>query len=254
MGLWTLAVGLVSLGGCSKHGQARASARGEGGAGVPVTLATAQQKTTAIEVGSFGTVEPYATVDIKAQITGILTQVHFVEGRMVKKGDLLLSIDPRQPEAALKAAQANLEGHQAQLKNAEKEAARQTQLLQKGFAAQEQADQTLTAVETLRAAVSADKAAVENARLQLDYCSIRSPLDGRTGSLHVHQGNLIKANDVSVVTVMQTDPIYVSFWVPEEHLQAIRKNRAAGELDVRVTRPAPRGSRYTASCLSLRIP
>jgi membrane fusion protein, multidrug efflux system len=202
---------------------------------VPVTLASVEQKTTALEVSSFGTVEPYASVDIRAQITGILTGVHFVEGQQVKKGDLLLSIDPRQPTAALKAAQANLEGHLSQLNNAEKEATRQRQLLEKGYAAQEEVDRSVTSVESLRAAVSADKAAVENATLQLDYCSIRSPIDGRTGSLHVHQGNLIKSNDVAVVTVLQTEPIYVSFWVPEEVLPAIRKNSAAGALDVRVT-------------------
>ena len=99
---------------------------------VPVTVATAEQKTTPVEVRSFGTVEAYANVEIKAQVTGVLMQVHFTEGQMVKKEDLLLSIDPRQPQAALKMAQANLERDQAQLKNAEREAARQTELLQKG--------------------------------------------------------------------------------------------------------------------------
>jgi multidrug efflux system membrane fusion protein len=232
---------LIAIGGagCSKRSTAQPSERGPGGGGpaVAVILATAQQKTTTIEVASFGTVEPYANVDIKAQVTGILTGVHFTEGQMVKKGDPLLSIDPRQPQVALKAAQANLEGHEAQLKNAESEAARQTQLLQKGYASQDVYDKSIADVETLRAAVSADKAAIDNATLELDYCSIHSPIDGRTGSLHVHQGNLIKANDVSVVTVMQTDPIYVSFRVPEAYLPAIRKGMAAGSLDVRAAHP-----------------
>jgi multidrug efflux system membrane fusion protein len=195
------------------------------------------QRTTPIAVSSFGTVEAYAEVEVKAQVTGILMQVHFTEGQMVKKGDLLLSIDPRQPQATLKMAQANLEKDQAQLKNAEREAARQTELLQKGYASQDIYDQTMTAVETLRAAVSADKAASENAALQVDFCSICSPVDGCAGSLHVHQGNLIKADDVSVVTIRQIDPIYVSFWIQEQHLSAIRKNMAAGALDVGVTLP-----------------
>ncbi len=202
---------------------------------VPVATAKAEQRTTPIEVPSFGSVEAYKDVEIKAQVTGVLTEVHFTEGQMVKTGDLLLSIDPRQPQADLKAARANLERDQAQLKNAEREAARQTELLQKGFASQDVYDQAITAVEMLQAAISADKAAIENADLQLDYCSIRSPVDGCTGRLLVHQGNLIKASDISVVSIRQIDPIYVSFWAQEQHLSAIRKNMAAGPLDVAVT-------------------
>jgi len=229
------AASLLVLGGCRKEPPAKQGPRGEGGMAVPVTVATVEQKTTAIDVRSFGSVEAYANVEIKAQVTGVLTQVHFREGQMVKKGDMLLSIDPRQPQAALKMAQANLERDQAQLKNAEREAARQTELLQKGYASQDVYDQAMTAVEMLRAAVSADKAAIENAALELDYCSIRSPVDGCTGSLHVHQGNLIKANDIAVVSVRQVDPIYVSLWVPEQHLPAIKSEMATHELDVAVT-------------------
>jgi len=202
---------------------------------VPVTVASVQQKTTPIAVSSFGTVEACSSVDVKAQVTGILTQVHFTEGQMVKKGDLLLSIDPRQPQATLKMVQANLAKNEAQLKNADREAARQAELYEKGFAAQDLYDQTVTAVETLRAAVEADKATVENAALQLDYCSIRSPVDGCVGRLYVHQGNLVKSNDVTVVTIRQIDPIYVSFWIGEQHLSAIQKHSAAAPLDVAVT-------------------
>jgi membrane fusion protein, multidrug efflux system len=235
--LVTLAMVPLCLCGCSKRSAATSGQRpkGEGGAPVPVTVATVEQRTTPITVSSFGTVEARAEVEVKVQVTGILEKVHFTEGQMVKKGDLLLSIDPRQPQANLKMAQANLEKDQAQLKNAEREAARQTELLQKGYASQDIYDQTITAVETLQAAVSADKAAIENAALELDYCSICSPVDGCVGSLHVHQGNLIKANDVSVVTIRQIDPIYVSFWVQEQHLPAIQKHMAAGALDVEVT-------------------
>jgi multidrug efflux system membrane fusion protein len=235
LSLLALAVSLLGPGGCSKRLPARQMPKGGGGLAVPVTTAKVEQKTTAITVRSFGDVEACANVEIKAQVTGVLTKVHFIEGQMVKKGDLLLSIDPRQPQAALKMAQANLEKDQAQLKNAQREAARQTELFQKGFSSQDQYDTVLTTVETLQAAVSADQAAIEDARLQLDYCSICSPVDGCTGSLHVHQGNLIKANDVSVVSVRQMDPIYVSFRVPEQYLPAIQRERARHELDVAVT-------------------
>jgi len=228
---------LLLLAGCSKQSPAKQGPRGEGGMAVPVTTARAEQKTTPIEVRSFGSAEAYANVDIKAQVTGVLMQVHFTEGQMVKKGDMLLSIDPRQPQAAVKMAQANLERDQAQLKNAEREAARQTELFQKGFASQDIYDQAVTTVETLRAAISADKAAIENAALQLDYCSIRSPVNGCTGRLLVHQGNLIKANDVSVVSIRQIEPIYVSFWIPEHYLPAIKREAATHAMDVAVTPP-----------------
>ena len=234
-----LGVSLLCLGGCEKRSAAKPTKgpRGEGGAAVPVTVATVQQRTTPVAVPSFGTVEAYADVEVRAQATGILEQVHFTEGQMVKKGDRLLSIDPRQPQATLRMAQANLEKEQAQLKNAEREVARQTELLQKGFASQDVYDQAMTAVETLRAAVSADKAVIENAALQLDYCSISSPVDGCAGRLLIHRGNLVKANDASVVTIRQVDPIYVSFWVQEQHLSAIRRNMANGALGVAVTLP-----------------
>ncbi len=240
LGIFTfivLGIGLLWLNGCAKRSAAKQGPRGEGGAAVPVAVAKVTQRTTPVAVPSFGTVEACADVEIKAQVTGILMQVHFTEGQMVKKGDRLLSIDPRQPQATLKATQANLEKDQAQLKNAEREAARQTELLEKGFASQDVYDQATTTVETLRAAVSADKAAIENANLQLDYCSITSPVDGCVGKLLVHRGNLVKANDVSVVTVRQVDPVYVSFWVQEQQLPAIRKNMATGALDVAVTAP-----------------
>jgi len=237
LGLYASMLILVFLGGCSKRPAQSQAAKTESQMAVPVMVAPVEQKTTSVEIGSFGTVEAFASVELKTQITGVLTGVHFIEGQMVKKGDLLLSIDPRQPQAALKAAQANLEKDDAQLKNAEKEAARQTELLHKGFASQDEYDASITAVETLRAAVKADKAAVENATLQLDYCSVRSPIDGCIGKLHINEGNLVKADDTSVVTIKQIDPIYVSFWVPEQHLSAIQKYMATSNLDVTVYQP-----------------
>jgi multidrug efflux system membrane fusion protein len=237
LGLYTSMLILVFPGGCSKRPAQSQAAKTESQMAVPVIVAPVEQKTTSVEIGSFGTVEAFASVELKTQITGVLTGVHFIEGQMVKKGDLLLSIDPRQPQAALKAAQANLEKDDAQLKNAEKEAARQTELLHKGFASQDEYDASITAVETLRAAVKADKAAVENAALRLDYCSIRSPIDGCIGKLHINEGNLVKADDTSVVAIKQIDPIYVSFWVPEQHLSAIQRYMATSSLDVTVYQP-----------------
>ncbi len=237
LGFYAPMLSLVFLGACSKRPQQNRPARTESRPAVPVLVAPVEQKTTPVEIGSFGSVEACASVEVKTQITGILTGVHFTEGQMVKKEDLLLSIDPRQPQAALKAAQASFQKDDAQLKNAEKEAARQTELLRKGIAAQDEYDTSVTAVETLQATVNADKAAVENATLQLDYCSVRSPIDGCIGILHVNQGNLVKANDISVVTLKQIDPIYVSFWITEQYLPAIQKYMATSILDVTVYQP-----------------
>jgi multidrug efflux system membrane fusion protein len=230
---------LFFIGACPKRAGSRN--KSEGGPAVPVTVAIVERKTTSVEINIFGTVQAYASVEVKAQITGILDKVHFTEGQPVKKGELLLSIDPREPQAALKLAQANLQKDEAQLRNAEKEAARQRELFSKGFSSQDEYDKSTTLVETFLAAVAADKAAVENAQLRLDYCSIRSPIDGCIGSLHVHQGNLVKENDVSVVTINQTDPIYVTFSVPEQYLPAIQKYKEANNLDVRAIQPYEKG-------------
>jgi len=203
----------------------------------PVTVAVVEKKDTVVELATFGHVEAYSSVEIKARITGYLTEVHFTEGQMVKKGDLLASIDPREPQVALKTAQASLQRDQAQLLNAEKEAARQSKLLQKGIASEDIYDTSATAVETLRAAIQADQAAIEKAQLQIEYCSIRSPIDGCVGSLHINRGNLVKIDDTAVVNIKQVDPIYVSFPVPEQHLPTIRRLSASGGLDVRAIQP-----------------
>jgi membrane fusion protein, multidrug efflux system len=226
---FTVAVcGILGMAGCSKSPSAE---QGRDQA-VPVTVATVEQKTVPIELNGFGTVEEYAGVAVKAQVTGILTAVHFTEGQMVKKGDLLLSIDPRSFEAALKLVQANLAKDEVQLKNAEKEATRQEDLLKKGFASQADYDNAVTTAEALRATVDADKALVENAALQLEYCSIRSPIDGTTGKLAVEQGNLVKLNDITVVTINQIVPIYVSFSFRQESLPQIQDYMSKGKLEV----------------------
>jgi len=205
---------------------------------IPVVVATAEQKTVPVELTSFGTVEAYSSIAIKSQVTGILNAVHFTEGQDVNEGDLLLSIDPRPSEADLKAAQANLAKDEVQLKNAEKEVARQKELLAKGFAAQGDYDTSVTVAETFRAAVGADKAAVENAMLQLGYCSIRSPVTGRIGSLLVNRGNLVKLNDISVATIKQIVPVYVSFSASQQYLPDIQEYMSVGKLDVIVTIPS----------------
>jgi multidrug efflux system membrane fusion protein len=201
---------------------------------VSVDAASAVRKTVPIEIRAIGSVEAYSTISVKSQIGGILAGVHFREGQDVKKGDLLFTIDPRPYEAALKQAEANLAKDTAQLEYARGEAGRYAELVGKGYVAQEQYEQVRTNAATVEATVNADKALVENARLQLKYCYIHSPVTGKTGSLISNQGNLIKANaDTAMVVVNQVQPIYVTYSVPEQYLPEIKKFMSAGQVKVR---------------------
>lgn len=202
---------------------------------VPVSAAEAVQKTVPVQIRAVGNAEPYSTVSVKSQVGGILTRVHFREGQDVRKGDPLFSIDSRPYEAALRQAEANLAKDTAQLENARVEVRRYEELVRKGYVAQEQYDQIRTNAATLEAVVNAGKALVENARLQLQYCSIHSPLTGRTGNLMANQGNLIKANaDTPMVIINQIQPVYVTFSVPEQYLGDIKKYMSSGRLKVDV--------------------
>lgn len=202
-------------------------------AAAPVTAAVVVQKTVPVRIRAIGNVEAYSTVGVKSQIGGELAKVHFREGQDVKKGDLLFTIDPRPYEAALKQAEANLAKDTAQLENAREEVRRYAELVKKGYVAQEQYDQIRTNSAALEATVNADRAMVDNARLQLKYCYIYSPISGRTGHLQSNQGNLIKANaDSPMVTINQVQPVYVTFSVAEQYLSEIKKFMAAGKLRV----------------------
>lgn len=209
---------------------------------VPVLVATALQKTMPLQIRAVGNVEPYSTVSVKSQVTGLLNQAHFKEGQDVKKGQLLFTIDPRPFEAALKQAEANLARDNAQLQNAREQARRYDELVKKQYVSREQYDQIRTNADALEAVVEADKAAVENARVQLSYCYIYSPIDGQAGTLLVYEGNLVRVNDANpLVIINQIMPIYVTFSVPEQNLADIRRHMAAGTLKVDARFPADEG-------------
>ena len=200
---------------------------------VPVTAAAAVEKTVPVQIRAIGNVEAYSAIAVKSQLDGVLTRVHFREGQDVKKGDLLFTIDPRPYEAALRQAEANLAKDTAQLENARVEVGRYEELVRKGYVAREQYDQIKTNAAALEATVNADKALVENARVQLKYCYIYSPIPGRTGYLVSNQGNLIKANaDNPIVTINQIQPIYATFSVPEQYLSEIKKYMSSGKVRV----------------------
>ena len=205
---------------------------------VPVTVAASSRKDMPVEVEAIGTVEPFASVGVKSLVAGVLDKVNFREGDPVKGGDLLFTIDPRPFVAQLNQAQATLAKDRATLDNARRQAERYTPAAAKGYVSEEQADQARTSVATLAAVVQADEAAVESARLDLNNCSIRSPISGYAGGLLVDQGNLVKASaDEPLVTINQVTPIKVSFTLPEQTLPELKKHLSARTLEVLATPP-----------------
>lgn len=200
---------------------------------VLVGAETVVRKTVPVQVRAIGNVEAYSTVSIKAQVNGMLEKVHFQEGSDVKKGQLLFTLDPRPFESALRQAKAVLARDMAQEKFARGQLRRYADLLRDGIVTQDQYDQLQANADALAETVRADRATVETATIQLGYCFIRSPIDGRTGNLLVRQGNLVRANDDPVlVTINRINPIYVSFAVPENKLTEIKRHMAAGSLKV----------------------
>jgi multidrug efflux system membrane fusion protein len=241
---------------CSPSGEASAQqqqqAAGRGGRGggadapVPVTIAHVEQRPMPVNIAIIGTAEPYTTVAVRAQITGELTSVSFNEGDDVKEGQVLFTLDRRPLEAALQQAEANLQRDQAQAANARAQATRYRDLLQRGIATREQADQLATAAAAAEATVAADRAAVENAKVQLQYATIKAPISGRTGALQVHVGNLVRANDTTpLVVINRVTPIYVSFGVPEAQLPALKRYLGAGTIHVEARAPNEQGPAST---------
>ncbi|MDH3444615.1 MAG: efflux RND transporter periplasmic adaptor subunit, partial [Deltaproteobacteria bacterium] len=225
-----------------RQGQGQGRRGGRSREAVPVLIATAMQKSTPIQIRAVGTAEPFATVAVKSQVTGVLVKAHFQEGHDVKKGQLLFTIDPRPFEAAVKQAEANLARDTAQLRNMREQARRYAELVEKQYVSREQYDQIRTNADAMEAVVDADKAAVENAKVQLSYCYIYSPMVGRAGSLLVNEGNLVRVNDgTPLVVINQVTPINVTFAVPEQHLAELTRRSAASKLAVSATFPSDEG-------------
>src|SRR6266404_1176677 len=264
----TLAAFLALAGCTSRSTQAandsgKGGKRGDGGAPVPVVVATVSQKDVPVNVEVIGNVEAYSTITVKAQVGGQLEKVSFHEGEFVQKGDLLFNIDSRPFEGALNQAQANLardiaaQGQAeanlardaANEKYAQSQAARYAKLFESGIVSKEQTDQVRSqadalaqtiqadkaAIESAKAQIGASKSAIENMKVQLSYTVIHSPIDGRTGNIMVKQGNIVTANTTDLVTIAEVQPIYVTFSVPEAQLSEIKKYMAIGKLPVTAT-------------------
>ena len=186
---------------------------------VPVTVGTVVQKTVPVTFRAIGHVEAIATVAVKARIGGELIRVWFEEGQNVAKGATLFTIDPRPYQVALRLAEAQIARDRALLVKAEADIKRYEGLVKQDFVTKEQYDQIVANAAALRAAVEADQANIDNARLQLGYCTITAPFGGRTGNLNVKVGNLVKADDSTpLVTINQIRPIFAAFSVPAQLL------------------------------------
>jgi multidrug efflux system membrane fusion protein len=195
---------------------------------VPVKLATVEKSNFPLYLQGLGTVQGFNTVVVRTRVDGQIDQIAFKEGQTVKKGDLLAHIDPRPFQAALDQAKAKKEQDEANLANAQRDLQRYTKLGE--FATRQQLDTQRATVEQVTAQIAADDAAISNAQTQLDYTSIRSPIDGVTGIRQVDQGNIVNAaTQTGIVTIAQIEPISVIFTAPEEQLPAIKKALAEGK-------------------------
>jgi membrane fusion protein, multidrug efflux system len=209
-----------------------------------VVAGVAEVLPTPVQVSAIGTVQSIATVIIKSRVDGQIADVHFEEGQDVKEGDLLFTLDNRSFQAQLAQAEAVLQRDRAQLERAQLELKRQTELADRGVASAQKLEDAQMAEKVLQAAIRASEAAAENARVNLSYTTIRSPITGRTGSVNLKRGNVVKSNDTStnavpLVSITQLRPIYVSFTIPERHLPDIRAALADSErLPAVVTMPS----------------
>ena len=233
---------LLLITACSDDKNAQAS----GPPAAPVAVAAAELRDVPVTVTAVGNITPYSRVEVKSMVTAPVLSVHFKPGDFVKKGQLLYTLDPRSFQADLAKAQGQLAKDVATANNAKTQAARYAALFREGVVAREQNDLQQASAEQAAAAVEADRAAVDTARINLQYTKIYSPITGRAGDVLVYPGNLIKANDVSMVVLNEISPIYVDFSVPERHLPEIKKYLASGQLKVEAvfpdaTQPAAEG-------------
>jgi multidrug efflux system membrane fusion protein len=231
---------VLVLTGCSQSSDSQPASRDQGGRGlrgsteaVPVLTAVVVEKMMPLDVPAVGTAEAISSVQIRSQVTGQLAAIHFAEGQDVTKDQLLFELDPRPFQLALAQAEAVLAKDTAQNANAQKEATRYKALLDQGLIAREQYDSYVANADAAQATTGADQAAVDTARLNLQFTRITAPISGRAGSLTNHVGDLVRANDTApMVVINQMAPINVTFAVPGKLLDDVRRYQAAAPLRV----------------------
>jgi len=232
------AVLLIAVGGYFVLGQverdkARAAAAAKPPPGIPVTVAIAEAKDVPVYIRGLGTVQAYKTVAVKTRVDGQIVKITFQEGQDVKEGDPLFQIDPRPYQAALDRAVAAKQRDEAQLEGAQLDLERYGKLLGPGFQSRQSYDQQKATVDSLKAAIAGDQAAIDTARLNLTYSDISAPIDGRTGQRLVDLGNLVQTGqNTTLVTITQIKPIFVNFTVPQYANNNLRKSQAKNALTV----------------------
>ena len=226
--------------------QGGGAGRGRGGGGtgqpVPVVAEKAVLKNMPIDVTAIGTVEAFATVSVRAQVTGPLLEASFEEGDFVRAGQVLFKIDPRPYQMDLDRARSTLVRNKAVAVNTRNQAERYKRLLAEGVVSPQEVDSVVSGAEANEATVNSDETAVRQAELNLDYCTIRAPLDGYTGKIMVQPGNLVRASDAALVVINQTNPIYVTFAVPQQHLADVKRYMGRGRLPVTAAVPNDTGA------------
>lgn len=203
----------------------------------PVRTAEAGRRDVPIRLEGVGNVQARSTVAIKARVDGQLMEAAVSEGQMVKKGDLLFRLDARPFEAQVRQAEANLARDKANLDKALSDVSRYESLAQKGISPKTKLEEAETSVAALRANIRASEAAVELTRLNLEYATIKAPIEGRVGSILLAAGNMVKANDTqSILMLTEVRPINVAFALPEQHVMELRQRlKAGGPVAVDVT-------------------
>jgi multidrug efflux system membrane fusion protein len=226
----TLAI-CAALTGCGS--KAKSAKAGSPPPTVPVGVATVKQGDFNVYLDGLGSVQAFFTVSLKTRIDGQIMQVNFSEGQDVKKGELLIVIDPRPYEVALAQAKANLEKDEAQLTNAKMQYERNKVLYEQGVVAKQDLDTLQASFGTFAGTIDGDKAAIQNAELNLTYCYIKSPIDGRIGLRQVDPGNYVTAaGNTPLVVITQLHPIAVVFTLPEDQLQIVAAEMKKGPLEV----------------------
>lgn len=204
----------------------------------PVLVSEVEIRNVPVVLSGIGSVQPRATVSVKSRLDGQIVETHVKEGQDVKKNDLLFRIDPRPYEAALRVAEAALLRDQANYQKAQADMARIGDLAGKGFSPQSKLEETKAAMNALAATIKSDEAAIELAKLNLEYTYIRSPINGKVGNILLAGGNMVKANDTqAMIVITEMDPIYVAFALPEQYLNEIKSRLAQGKIRVEVSPP-----------------
>ncbi|MBT1070986.1 efflux RND transporter periplasmic adaptor subunit [Pelotalea chapellei] len=208
-----------------------------------VVVASSSQQNVPIQLKAIGTMEASESIAIRTQISGELTMVAFREGQDVQKGALLFQLDPRNYQAAVRKAEANLARDRVITANARKDYERYSQLVKEGIVTHEQAEGYRTKADSAAADVAADQAAVDSAREMLNYCTIKAPISGRLGVLAVDRGNVVKANETVLVTINKLVPINATFTIPEKDFPEVQRHMAAGRIAIEAEVPGNSGVR-----------